>query len=85
MKTKLPLSCLKCPNHKVISDPDPNDWFCDDDVAVVCTVSPNKERNCVSKWRTDRQEFAIIGASIRPYNIKKEITNIPTWCPLRKK
>lgn len=30
-------NCIDCPFHKVLSDPDPDDWFCDDDVKVVCT------------------------------------------------
>lgn len=29
-------SCLDCPSHKVLPDPDPSDWFCDDDVKVEC-------------------------------------------------
>lgn len=29
-------NCMDCPNHKVLSDPDPYDWFCDDDEKVVC-------------------------------------------------
>lgn len=28
-------NCTKCPAHEVVSDPDPNDWFCDD-VKVRC-------------------------------------------------
>ena len=31
-------SCIDCPRHSVEPDPDPNDWFCDDDVKVVCTA-----------------------------------------------
>lgn len=29
-------NCTECPAHKVLPDPDPNDWFNDDDVKVVC-------------------------------------------------
>jgi Fe-S-cluster containining protein len=29
-------TCIDCPSHEVLSDPDPYDWFCDDDVNVVC-------------------------------------------------
>ncbi len=29
-------NCVDCPNHEVLPDPDPDDWFCDDDVKVVC-------------------------------------------------
>ena len=29
-------NCLDCPKHHIAPDPDPHDWFCDDDVKVVC-------------------------------------------------
>ncbi len=34
--TKKTKTCLDCPDHEVINDRDPDDWFCDDDIAVVC-------------------------------------------------
>ena len=27
-------NCIDCSSHQVLPDPDPNDWFCDDDVKV---------------------------------------------------
>lgn len=30
-------NCTECRDHKVVPDPDMDDWFCDDDVAVVCS------------------------------------------------
>lgn len=30
-------SCVDCPFHSVLPDPDPNDWFNRDDVRVFCT------------------------------------------------
>jgi hypothetical protein len=33
------LNCTECFEHEVLPDPDPNDWFCDDDVKVLCTVT----------------------------------------------
>ncbi len=74
-------TCLDCPFHKVISDPDPNDWFCDDDQAVVCTKSKNKNQDTSSKYVSDRQEFKCVTSSCRPYKLEKE-SNIPSWCPL---
>lgn len=32
-------NCLECPAHEVQSDPDPHDWFCDDDVKLFCKHS----------------------------------------------
>lgn len=29
-------NCTFCKEHEVLPDPDPYDWFCDDDVKVVC-------------------------------------------------
>lgn len=49
-------NCTKCPDHVVLSDPDPNDWFEDDDVKVICKAMKNKS----------------ITVGCRPYNIKKE-------------
>lgn len=31
--------CSNCPFGRVLPDPDPDDWFCDDDVKVYCTKS----------------------------------------------
>lgn len=32
-------NCTECPHHEIQSDPDPEDWFCDDDVKVYCKVA----------------------------------------------
>lgn len=29
-------NCTECPGHEIQSDPDPDDWFCSDDVKVQC-------------------------------------------------
>lgn len=34
--TKKITNCLDCPHSEIQADPDPNDWFCDDDQKVVC-------------------------------------------------
>lgn len=37
MKIELEVKyCSECPFGKVMADPDPYDWFCDDDKKVVC-------------------------------------------------
>jgi len=75
-----PKNCIDCPFHKVIADPDPTDWFNDDDVAVVCTkVTKPIDKN--SKYTADHQPFKHITVACRPYNIKKE-SDTPEWCPL---
>lgn len=38
-KTTVIKNCTDCPFHQVMPDPDPNDWFCDDDVKVLCKKS----------------------------------------------
>ncbi len=60
-------NCIQCPNHDIRPDPDPHDWFCDDDMKVVCMLN---ERNCTS--------------ACRPYNVERETTPPPEWCPLNK-
>lgn len=78
----IPVKCTSCPHSLVIDDPDPNDWFCDDDKALVCTKMANKNIKPDSKWASDRSKYRIIACSERPYNLAKA-ANIPYWCPLR--
>lgn len=75
-------NCLECPNHRVIADPDPYDWFCDDDKAIVCTKVPNDEREIASEYLPDRQEYKVVACSIRPHKLEKE-ARIPHWCPYK--
>lgn len=49
-------NCIDCPAHKVLPDPDPTDWFNDDDVKVVCGHKHNKN----------------ITVACRPYNTRRE-------------
>jgi len=80
--TAVPTSCLDCPFHKVIPDPDPEDWFCDDDVAIVCLKTKNDRYNLKSKYQADKQPFKCVTVACRPHHIKKE-SDTPDWCPLR--
>jgi len=63
-------NCTACKHHSVERDPDPNDWFNDDDVKVVCTLTKRKDNT--------------ITVACRPYNVKKE-SETPKWCPLNRK
>lgn len=38
MSEKLYDNCTKCSEHEILPDPDPNDWFNDNDVKVVCKL-----------------------------------------------
>lgn len=49
-------NCMDCPHHEVKADPDPSDWFNDDDQKIVC------------KKRRGRA----IATAVRPYNLRKE-------------
>lgn len=73
--------CIDCPHHEVINDPDPDDWFCDDDLAVVCAKTPNPKQNTDSKYRADHSPFRVIMPGIRPYKLRAEAL-VPSWCPL---
>lgn len=73
--------CIDCKFHKVIADPDPTDWFCDDDVAIVC-LKETQNIDKTSKWMSDRQEKRVVSGSLRPYEIKK--VTPPKWCPISK-
>jgi hypothetical protein len=83
-KTKKIESCLDCRDHDVIADPDPNDWFCDNDVAIICKLAKNIYKDSNSKYSSDRQEFRILASSCRPYELKRS-SKIPKWCPKKKK
>lgn len=74
------MNCLDCQFHKIINDRDPDDWFCDDDVAVLCQRSPI-EANSVSRYRAERFPLRRVTSACRPYNARKE-SQTPKWCPL---
>jgi len=74
-------NCIDCQNHDIINDGDPDDWFCDDDVAVVCTKAKNQNRNPASRYISDHSPHRTITTSCRPHHIRQE-SNIPDWCPL---
>lgn len=79
----LPDSCMDCPNHRVERDPDPTDWFCDDDVAVLCSKEPNVKKE--TRWSGGMLwPHRPATTSCRPYNMKRETSPVPKWCPLRK-
>lgn len=53
-------NCLDCKAHKIIIDPEPqpDDWFCDDDEAVVCTLTEgNPNYNAASPYRSYQQNL----------------------------
>jgi len=75
--------CGDCPHHRCVSDKDPEDWFNDDDQAVVCTLMPNPDRNKSSKHPADHSAHRIVAAACRPYEISKVRT--PKWCPLKQR
>jgi hypothetical protein len=72
-------SCIECPFHKVIPDPDLDDWFNDDDMAVICTKEKNELKG---KFNSPayQQEHRIVESSLRPHEVKG-IDYIPVWCP----
>lgn len=75
------LTCTQCANHKIVPDPDPHDWFCDDDCAVMCKLSEKKPVMVGSNYQCSEP---MVTVACRPYNVDKE-TAIPSWCPLKKK
>lgn len=73
-------TCIECDSHIVIKDSDPDDWFCDDDVAVLCSKADNPIVDSNSRYMADRHEKRAIAVGVRPYNTRKEAT-VPVWCP----
>lgn len=76
-------NCMDCPSSQVINDRDPDDWFCDDDVAVLCTKALNEKQNISSEYISERQPIRSITRSCRPHHVRKEC-DVPKWCPLIK-
>jgi hypothetical protein len=72
--------CVQCKHHKVVNDACPNDWFDDDDEALVCTKTPNPNTDLKSKYKADHNQFRIVSGSNRPYETAK--VKRPDWCPL---
>lgn len=73
--------CIDCSFHKVIPDPDPTDWFCADDAAIVC-LKEQQDIDLKSKWASDRQDRKVVSGSLRPYQVNK--VSPPIWCPISK-
>lgn len=62
-------SCEGCPDCEIRITPDPDDWFCDDDVTVVCKAVSGGH---------------VMAKQIRPYLVHERCP-VPRWCPKRKK
>ncbi|MCC6405070.1 MAG: hypothetical protein IT405_01645 [Candidatus Yanofskybacteria bacterium] len=82
-KLKAPKNCMDCPHHEVVRDPDPDDWFCDDDKAIVCTLTPNPKKKPQSRFLSERSPHRAVMCAIRPYNLRKEGAS-PAWCPIKQ-
>jgi len=80
---KLPTHCAKCRQHIVIPDPDPTDWFNDDDCAVVCSCLYSATSRAGARRLADRSRYRVVGSMLRPYEVKSVLR--PDWCPLRAK
>jgi len=77
------INCMDCPNHIVEADPDPHDWFCDDDQAVLCTLAKNinnQHRWCDNRVWVHRP----ITWSCRPHHKRADCVT-PEWRPLLHK
>ena len=74
------MNCLDCANHRLVPDPDPDDWFCDDDVAVVCAMT-RRPPDTKSRYAVDRQPYRSVVSGCRPYFVRPN-SKAPDWCPL---
>jgi hypothetical protein len=48
-------NCMDCLSHQVFLDPDPNDWFCDDDVKVICSVNNRQITGACRPYNTRKE------------------------------
>lgn len=63
-----PCSCIDCPQHEVRPDPDPLDWFCDDDVKVVCMLTGKNCTVACRPYMTRRETTPLPGFCPLPEN-----------------
>lgn len=61
-------SCEGCPDCEKRITPDPDDWFCDDEVTVVCKAVSGGY---------------VMAKQIRPYLVHERCP-VPQWCPKKK-
>lgn len=45
-------NCIDCPAHRIEDDPDHDDWFCYDDVKVVCSHTGKNVTSACRPYRT---------------------------------
>ena len=43
--------CVQCPHCTILPDPEPYDWFCDDDVKLFCEKLKKDSSRCTSTLR----------------------------------
>ena len=48
--------CTQCPHCTILPDPDPYDWFCDDDVKLFC----EKLKRTVAATKVTKLIFPVI-------------------------
>lgn len=63
-------NCVDCEQHEVLPDLDPHDWFCDDDVKVICKLTSknitsacrlyNKRKECGARLVSTSKKILII-------------------------
>ena len=77
-------SCMDCPYHEVVADPDLDDSFNMDDEAVQCKLS-DKQPTLTENGINYQCKEPMATVACRPYQLVRETTPIPIWCPLMKK
>lgn len=75
MEKVTPCGCAICVHAQTYPDPDPFDWFCDDDVKVICEAVPLGVNGEPMGGKNQ------ITGACRPYMVVAECSYIPEWCP----
>lgn len=78
-KLLIPEYCSKCLAAICVNDPDPDDWFNDDDKAILCSLMPPRDDQFLSQAGI-KFNHALVLSALRPteFNTFKR----PNWCPL---
>jgi hypothetical protein len=73
---------MDCEFRTVVPDPDNLYWFCDDDMAVLCTKTENTTKAVTYAGGLPFPNRPVT-ISCRPHMLRKESSR-PNWCPLLK-
>lgn len=75
-------NCLDCEHCIKVSDPDPLDWFRDDEMAVACALVKNDNTEWIPRMDYRFPNKCVTYAC--SMDDLRESCQQPDWCPLKE-